>query len=76
MLLLPNVHKPQLEAAHMCYLVAGCLPAPIDAGPGCRLVLLGLNHATAAGRRGMAQLLPLMRSELYEWARTLAGEIQ
>jgi hypothetical protein len=22
----------QLEAAHMCYLVAGCVPAPIDAG--------------------------------------------
>jgi hypothetical protein len=59
----------------MCYLVAGCLPAPIDiASQGCRLVLLGLNYHSAAGRRATAQLLPLMKTELYEWARGLAGE--
>jgi hypothetical protein len=57
----------------MCYLVAGCLPAPLDAGQGCRLVLLGVNQHSAAGRRSMAQLLPLMKTELYEWARSLAG---
>jgi hypothetical protein len=57
----------------MCYLVAGCIPTPLDAGPSSRLVLLGLNAHTAAGRRGMAQLLPLMKTELYEWARGLAG---
>jgi hypothetical protein len=38
----------QLEAAHMCYLVAGCLPAPLDAGQSCRLALLALSHHGAA----------------------------
>lgn len=64
----------QVDAAHVCYLVAGVTPTPIDAGPAARMLLLGLNHNTVAGQQAMRQLLPLMRSEVYEWARSLAGE--
>jgi hypothetical protein len=66
---------PQVDAAHMCYLVAGTSPAPIDAGPAAaRLLLLGLDHRSTAGQRGMSQLLPLLRAEVYEWGRLLAGK--
>lgn len=58
----------------MCYLVAGVTPTPLDAGPAARMLLLGINHTTMAGQRAMRQMLPLMRSEVYEWARGLAGE--
>lgn len=57
----------------MCYLVAGVTPTPADAGPAARLLLLGINHTTVLGQRAMRQLLPLMRTEVYEWARSLAG---
>lgn len=57
----------------MSYLVAGCLPVPLDAGPSARLLLLGVDHHSTQGRRAMAQLLPLLRMEVYEWARNLAG---
>jgi len=63
----------QLDAAHVCYLVAGVTPTPLDAGPAARMLLLGVNHTTTAGQRAMRQALPLMRSEVYEWARLLAG---
>jgi hypothetical protein len=63
----------QVDAAHVCYLVAGVTPTPLDAGPAARMLLLGINHTTIAGQRAMRQLLPLMRSEVYEWARSLAG---
>jgi hypothetical protein len=65
----------QVDAAHVCYLVAGVTPTPIDTGPAARMLLLGLNHTTVAGQQAMRQLLPLMRSEVYEWARGLAGEL-
>lgn len=64
----------QLDAAHVCYLVAGVTPVPIDAGAAARMLLLGVNHTTTAGLKAMRQLLPLMRSEVYEWSRSLAGE--
>lgn len=60
----------------MCYLVAGVAPTPLDAGPAARMLLLGVNHTTTAGQRHMRHLLPLMRSEVYEWAKGLAGERQ
>jgi hypothetical protein len=63
----------QVDAAHVCYLVAGVTPAPLDVGPAARMLLLGVNHTTIAGQSAMRQLLPLMRSEVYEWARSLAG---
>lgn len=58
----------------MCYLVAGVTPTPLDAGHAARMLLLGVDHTTPGGLKCMQQLLPLMRSEVYEWARLLAGE--
>lgn len=63
----------QVDAAHVCYLVAGVAPTPLDAGPAARMLLLGVNHTTTSGQRHMRQLLPLMRSDVYEWAKALAG---
>jgi hypothetical protein len=40
------------------------------------MLLLGVDHTTPGGLKCMQQLLPLMRSEVYEWARLLAGEQQ
>jgi hypothetical protein len=63
-----------VDAAHVCYLVAGVTPTPLDAGHTARMLLLGVDHTTPGGLKSMQQLLPLMRSEVYEWARLLAGE--
>lgn len=56
----------QAEAAHVCYLTAGCLPLPND-NPACKLALLGGDHL--AQRRTYASLLAIMRTEVYEFAR-------
>lgn len=69
-LLLPTA---QLDAAHVCYLLAGVTPAAIDAGPVARMLLLGIDHRSVKGQRAMRHLLPLMRAEVYEWARCLDG---
>lgn len=60
----------QVEAAHLCYLVASYMPQPFDA-PDSRLCLLGADHK--AHTRQLAGLLALQRTELYEYVRMLAG---
>jgi hypothetical protein len=58
----------------MCYLVAGCLPAPLGLGAASRLLLLGVDHSSSSGLRGLVQVIPLLRTEVYEWAKGLSGE--
>jgi hypothetical protein len=54
----------------VCYLAASCLPMPHDA-PDCKLLLLGADHR----QRGHAfpHAAAILRTEVYEYARALAG---
>ena len=57
----------QVDAAHLCYLVAGLTPTFWE--PGARLCVLGADHAA----RSCASVPALQRTEVLEWAK-LPGE--
>jgi hypothetical protein len=59
----------QVEAAQLCYLVAGLTPQWWE--PGARLCLLGADHRGPAAC--FASIPALQRTEAYEWAK-LPGE--
>ena len=58
-----------MEAAHLCYLLAGVAPEPLAAAPGqhCRLALLGADHNACPA--SFATAAALQRTEVWEQAR-------
>lgn len=55
----------QVEAAHLCYIVAGLTPQWCE--PGARLCLLGADHRSASS--SYASIAALQRTEAFEWAK-------
>ena len=63
-LLTPKVSL-QVDAAHLCYLVAGLTPSFWE--PGARMCVLGADHRAAP--RSCASAAALQRTEVLEWAK-------
>lgn len=61
----PDDRVLQVEAAHLCYMVAGLAPQSFDVAA--RLCLLGADHR--ASPRCFASVAALQRTEVLEWAK-------